>query len=172
MAIAMVAMLAFGGTYAYFTAEVSGVIAGEEITTGHVAIAMGTKNTITKKTLETLAVPGDTLWTVDLSLDTSASNVKTYVFASWTLTNDEGLVLNTTIAEGSDWAAVEGETNVYYIAVDANTAKDTITFTGSVVLDAEDNGNDKMDVSASCSVAFATTQANHLTPAAAYALVK
>ena len=165
----MVAMLAFGGTFAYFTSKTS-TVSASKVTTGHVAVALGTKNSITKAFTADFAVPGDTVWSVDLDVDTSKTNVKTYVFATWTLTNESGVKLTVTAPAAATWKQLKnGETDVagvFYAEVEAATT--SLSFTSTVVFDTT-NGNDTMDKEVSCSVSFAQAQFDHMESAyAAY----
>ena len=158
MAVAMVAMLAFGGTYAYFTASAGAAIESGSVTTGHVELGLGSNKTITKFAND-YAVPGDTLWDISIDVD-NKSNVKTYIFADWTLTNTDGLVLETT---ASTWTAVPGHANAFYVEAAANTDQ---TFTTKIVL-ATSNDNTKMDKTISCSVSFKSIQFDHFDDAQA-----
>lgn len=81
MAILMVAMLAFGGTYAYFTASVTAKNAG--FTTGKVMITGESTITATKEKI----VPGDKVFEEDTAITyTNGSNVNTFVYATLTFT--------------------------------------------------------------------------------------
>lgn len=79
MAILMVAMLAFGGTYAYFTASATG--ATQTAKMGHVKLGANGTLTATSGNL----VPGDTLFTGNVGFQNN-SNVKTIVLAKFALT--------------------------------------------------------------------------------------
>ena len=153
----MVAMLAFGGTYAYFTASAGEAIQSDKVTTGHVELGLGENKTITKDFDGSFAVPGDTLWDLTIDVD-NKSNVKTYIFADWTLTNEGGLTLETT---ASSWAEVPGHDGAFYVEAEAGVDQ---TFTTKIVL-ATSNDNTKMDKEITCSVAFKTIQFDHFTDA-------
>ncbi len=117
----MVAMLAFGGTFAYFTA--TSADKNTTVTLGYVSLTTdsGTTLNITK----TIAVPGDKLLenaTVTLS---NKSTVATYIFVSFSTEGDipDSVITSTIVgAEGTTLKLVDGETNVYYI--DAEAGKD------------------------------------------------
>ena len=119
MGIVMVAMLAFGGTFAYFTA--TSADKNTTVTLGYVSLTTdaATSLNITK----TIAVPGDELLkdaTVTLS---NKSTVATYIFVSFSTTGDiPASAITSTIvgAEGTTLTPVENETNVYYIDAAAN----------------------------------------------------
>ena len=82
MAIAMVAMLAFGGTYAYFTAEAKD-LATSGLTTGKVEIAVGAEAAIELATSN--VVPGQKFLNAsEILLDDGDTNVAMYVFAKVT----------------------------------------------------------------------------------------
>ena len=85
MAIAMVAMLAFGGTYAYFTA--SSAAAGSNVTTGVVSVRVGANATITKTGAVTNTKVLDAV-----TINADQTTVKAYVFVTFdaTITDYEG----------------------------------------------------------------------------------
>ena len=84
MAIAMVALLAFGGTYAYFTATAqSQGVTG--ITTATVAISTGAANSQTASAAaKTNALPGEKVFNDVAITVTNTSTVDVYVFATVT----------------------------------------------------------------------------------------
>ena len=163
----MVAMLAFGGTFAYFTATAT-KIDSDTVTTGTVAIANGEGASITKTFTADYAVPGDTLWTVNVTLN-STSNVKTYIFAIWELTNESNATL--TVSPPSGWTPLtDGESSnvegVYYQEVEADT--DSVSYASNVVF-ATSNGNNMQGKTISCSLQFHASQFDHFDDAyAAY----
>ena len=80
MAVAMVAMLAFGGTFAYFTATTTE--ASDTATTGTVKLGANTIATL----VDTNVVSGQQLFGESSKVQvTSASNVDTYVFITFTV---------------------------------------------------------------------------------------
>ena len=83
MAIAMVAMLAFGGTYAYFTATTS-ELASSGLRTGTVNIAVNEKTALTA--VEDYAVPGSKIYDNETVAFTNTSTVDMYVYATLTVT--------------------------------------------------------------------------------------
>ena len=137
MAVVMVAMLAFGGTYAYFTATASEV--KNTVTTGTVKLNANTMATLVSDKV----VSGSSLIDTGSVQVTSASNVDTYVFVTFSVTFDgagnpkksaaecttEGdYFLDVTQAAG--WTPVSDETNVYgrlVTAAEANTPIDVCT---------------------------------------------
>jgi len=84
MAVVMIAMIAFGGTYAYFTATAS---KGAAFETGKVALTAG--GTLTTET--TGVVPQDKIITENVSF-TNASTVETYVAVVFDVTYDGGVL--------------------------------------------------------------------------------
>ena len=118
MAVAMVAMLAFGGTYAYFTAS-SKAVENKELKTGIVQVTVGDVVNVTDTTLVT---KHKVLEAVNVSA--GATNVKTYFFVTFdmTITGSDGVeiedhseILNAAAAiNTTDWKAVTGVDNVYY----------------------------------------------------------
>ncbi len=147
----MVAMLAFGGTFAYFTATTTAQ--SKEVQTGRVQLGANSTFTLTTK-----VVPGQELLVGDENkvTITSNSNVKTYVFVKFSvdITKATGEGYNTAVlkkvtaepkAEGeykltptvaADWKLVPDQTDVYYAVIEgaeASTPKDvcsSITFDG------------------------------------------
>ena len=137
----MVAMLAFGGTFAYFTATTTAK--SGTFTTGTVNLTAGEY----KITTDTL-VPGDAIIDQAVTYE-NKSNVKTYVFVKYTVekaadsevelpadTTAESLVKATGLGEG--WTELTGVDGVYYKALDAAT-EDTkaLTFATALVLNPE-----------------------------------
>ena len=118
----MVAMLAFGGTFAYFTA--TSADKNTTVTLGYVSLTTdaATSLNITK----TVAVPGDKLLdNAEVTL-TNASTVSTYIFVSFSVVNgDIPEAMITSNINGKDEATkltpVPDETNVYYIDAAATT---------------------------------------------------
>ena len=93
MAVLMVAMMAFGGTYAYFTATTAKVT--ETATTGRVQL---TENSAYE--LNAIVVPGQELLAEDKTVSVvSNSTVKTYVFVKF----------SATFAKGTEGTYVDGE---------------------------------------------------------------
>ena len=120
MAVVMVAMLAFGGTYAYFTAEAKDVTG--TATTGYVRL---TSNQDAFKSIKTNVLPGDSLITGDIVIATVATTdgsgnyvaVKVTVTAEDKEGNDVTSELGfTTITPGEDWAETTSNSGIYYLA--------------------------------------------------------
>ena len=137
MAVVMVAMLAFGGTYAYFTATASEVEG--TATTGTVKLNANSIGTLVTDKV----VSGSSLLKSGSVQVTSASDVDTYVFVTFSATFDgsgnQKESAAECIAEGDyylavtqagGWTLVSGETNVYgrkVTAAEANTPIDVCT---------------------------------------------
>ena len=138
MAIVMVAMLAFGGTYAYFTAH-SKAIAGGSVTTATVVLN-GNEATVSNTTSRNV-VPGQTAFETDATVTAKhSSTTATYVFVKMTTNNnmyvevdgeDEEVFELTTTSAGTDgtdgWTALTGVDGVYYMAVDAVETETALT---------------------------------------------
>ena len=140
MGIVMVAMLAFGGTFAYFTATANN--ATGSVTTGTVKLENKTGAAITRTSTEDI-VPGAYLYGTAAAYQeielTNSSDVATYVFAKFTAEAKSGTeavtiniegkpsVLKTTVKEeAGKWTKLSD--GVYYLALDANAAADTFGF--------------------------------------------
>ena len=122
MAVVMVAMLAFGGTYAYFTATASQKTG--EITTGHVKLsADGEGATITN--IKDDVLPGDALFGSDLTLTVDVTGDQgAYVAIKFTITGGTGLSISAdsiVAASGNGWYKT-GTDNVYIYGSNATTA--------------------------------------------------
>lgn len=166
MAVVMVAMLAFGGTYAYFTATATKKSTGE-FTTG--SIKLEANDDATFVTGLTNVVPGDKLTTGPLTLTTTSVGTDSYIAIKVTIkaTDAKGtpLVLDgtslasaigllatapTTEYTGSKWVAGTDEnyTNVFVLAT-TDTDTPTPVATGqtikitdaALIFQADDNWN-------------------------------
>ena len=135
----MVAMLAFGGTFAYFTATTDQ--ASGTVTTGTVQLAANGMATLVADKV----VSGQELFKSGTVTVTSQSNVDTFVFVTFSATFGDGSTgtpatsLDEMDADGeyyldidqaAEWTAVPGHTNVLYRRVDANTADPMDVCTG------------------------------------------
>ncbi|HJD06093.1 MAG TPA: SipW-dependent-type signal peptide-containing protein [Candidatus Onthoplasma faecipullorum] len=141
MAVAMVAMLAFGGTFAYFTAEATDVTG--QATVGTVEISTGATTTITAAS--TYAVPGATIYNNQSVSLTNTSTVDIYVFATLSAQIDgqdlyvqtgedpsysyESAITAKLGASISNWTAVSGHDGVYGYKVTASTQPSAFIFT-------------------------------------------
>lgn len=143
MAVVMVAMLAFGGTYAYFTATATTKTTGE-FTTGSIKLESNKEATFVSGL--TNVVPGDALTTGPLTLTTTSKGTDSYIAIKVTIdaTDAKGTELNlagtslasaigllatepTTEYTGSKWVAGTGNyTNVFVLAT-TDTDTDTPT---------------------------------------------
>ena len=132
----MVAMLAFGGTFAYFTAtttEKSGTA-----TTGTVQLGENTMATLVADKV----VSGDSLFESGSVQVTSKSNVDTWVFITFTAEMDGGTQVASKgdidgdgdfcleISQASGWDPVDGHAGVLGRKVTANTATPMDVCTG------------------------------------------
>ena len=178
MAIAMVAMLAFGGTYAYFTADAA-TISGTDAKTGKIELTNGSAAITTSfdgSAAGKFAVPGDTLWAVNVTPVNGDTNVKTYVFATWGVEDTDAVLEVASKLDGDDedelpdgvdgWFPLDGEDGVYYTIVDAG--EEIPAFKDSVVF-ATSNKNNMMNLTIKCSIQFRSIQYDYAgTPAEAY----
>ena len=151
MAVIMVAMLAFGGTYAYFTAT-AGEIKSDELTTARVKLGVPTITTVANTTL---LLPGQPITTAPISI-ANESNVDTYVFVTVSIDvtkGNEAVVLkNKAGAELTDAQAfgfgisdagtgftkfveLDGQEGVYWSRVNADTT--SANFVNSLTLSAD-----------------------------------
>ncbi len=152
MAVVMVAMLAFGGTYAYFTASTSAK--STNFTTGKVVL---TNSGAEISVISDKVVPGDTIISEAISY-TNGSDVNTYIAVVMTVkkgTNSGDAEEVTDLSEISgainlgvtaSWQQCETSTNVY-IAKGANFAVspsgDPIAFTtGAVTFNVDEHYTD------------------------------
>ena len=158
MAVVMVAMLAFGGTYAYFTATATKKSTGE-FTTGSIKLEANDDATFVAGLTD--VVPGDKLTTGPLTLTTTSAGTDSYIAIKVTIeatdANDEPLVLTGTSLEsaigllatepttGSTWVAGSGNyTNVFVLAATttptAVATAQTIKITdAALIFQADDN---------------------------------
>ena len=144
MAVVMVAMLAFGGTYAYFTATATKKTTGE-FTTGSIKLEANDDATFVSGL--TNVVPGDALTTGPLTLTTTSAGTDSYIAIKVTIKatddNDAPLDLTDTSLEsaigllatepttGSKWVAGTGNyTNVFVLAA---TKTPTAVATGQTI---------------------------------------
>ena len=135
----MVAMLAFGGTFAYFTATTAGYTGSA--TLGTVSLK---DDAATQIKIQGLCVPGDKLVDNKAVTLTNASDVDTYIFVTFkvesTLPEAAKDKITGTIA-GEGWTALTGEANVYYIDAAASTNY-TGTVNISISADLAENNHD------------------------------
>ena len=124
----MVAMLAFGGTYAYFTASAT-TATSDGLKTGYVKLSAG--NNVTSVITTEAVLPGSPLLTGDLEYTVSTSDTKgNYVAIKVTLTTgdetvDAGLKLSD-LNPGSQWTKLSD--GIYYTETAVKTTeKATVT---------------------------------------------
>ena len=152
MAVAMVAMLAFGGTFAYFTATAKQDSA--DITTGYVKL---NSNGGLAKIELTNVMPRDELVAADgitLTVDTSEAKGN-YVAIKFTITavaedgspidvSSLGLNADSILASnGEGWYKADADNNIYIYGTDESTAVaktgEVIVNSSAFVFDATDN---------------------------------
>ncbi len=163
MAIVMVAMLAFGGTYAYFTASATGVT-NHQIKTGKVSLTTDVNDGTGDDAIATFVtgpvVPGMEILAEDQKLSvTNLSTVETFIYVTFSVEIDgleaptgmgEGYNFETekakllTVGDHTGWTALDGETGVYWkragIAItDEDTEADEIDFCTSITFNADNN---------------------------------
>ena len=166
MAIAMVAMLAFGGTYAYFTDTATGSTTNS-VLTGTVDLGASATVTLAIQDDETLLLPGDTL-TMTANVD-NTSDVAIWAFVVFDLTGDTLPDGTLTMTPASGWTLLEIDgkeisKDVYYAPVTAGGTV-AITATGTFLVTAD--GAAYMGKNVGASATFAATQSRHLDTAAA-----
>ncbi len=109
----MVAMLAFGGTYAYFTASATDKTGS--ITTGHVKLSVdGEGSTFTG--IANNVLPGDELFSDDATLTvTTTDTTGNYVAIRFTITAASGLTLSadSIVADSGNGWYPSGTENIY-----------------------------------------------------------
>jgi len=136
MAIAMVAMLAFGGTYAYFTATTSAVDSGE-VTMGYVKLSTTAVAGFTTAVADRL--PGDTVLNGGVTLDpTGTSRLATdgaYLAVRITIGGTAAAsasALGFDTALGNDWQETSKDSGIY-ITKEVVKASKTIFATGFTI---------------------------------------
>ncbi len=160
MAVVMVAMLAFGGTYAYFTATATKKTTGK-FTTGSIKLESNDDATFVSGL--TNVVPGDALTTGVLTLTTTSAGTDSYIAIKVTIeaTDAKGATLDLTGTSlesaigllatepttGSKWVAGTGNyTNVFVLAATKTPTKvataQTIKITDeALIFQADDDWN-------------------------------
>ena len=138
MGIVMVAMLAFGGTFAYFTATAKDIEA--KTVTGTILLSNSSTSAIDLKKQNVL--PKESLLSDDdvaaMKFSTKSSNRAQIVFVTFTasavgsnsqeITLGQDFKLDITVPTGSDWVQLETDTGVYAKLVAADTEE--VAFTG------------------------------------------
>ena len=157
MAIAMVAMLAFGGTYAYFTSSTAAATSDAVKTA---TIMLQNNAAVTLSTTADEILPGEK---VSMSATiTDASTRDSYVFVNVKLTGVPATA-TLTLSDPEGWTKYENAdegTTVYYKEI---TAKDTVSLESEGTFVAEDksvNGEagDLMGVDITVTARFASAQ--------------
>ena len=171
----LVAVLGFGGTYAYFNSNTDKV--GGQFTTGHVTMEANTDKVVISA--GDLVVPGQPIIEEKLTV-TTKTNVDSVLFAVVTA-KVEGA--GTTIEIGKDkaidmeiatgWVPLETNTNgtlVYVFGTESNGIFNDGAITGTahdfttdkIYLDREVKGVENMDVKVTLEIQFFITQASYL----------
>ena len=112
MGIVMVAMLAFGGTFALFTAQAS-TKTSAEFTTGTIKLTSGV--TFASET-DANILPGSKITTAAITVKPEAVGTKSFVAVKLTITGTgsvDDLNLNNVLADG--WVALTGENKGIYV---------------------------------------------------------
>ena len=141
MGIVMVAMLAFGGTFAYFTATTNNSTATAKL--GTVRISNTSENKAISLTKNLL--PGDVVLSkTDYKLE-NKSDVATYVFIKFTaeVTGTTATVATLLdIAEPTGWTKLADVDGVYYRADEGAIAEGAVPFEVKVKADLQDRWED------------------------------
>ena len=159
----MVAMLAFGGTYAYFTATADKATS-EKVTVAKIAIK-GADVALTLAQTKTNVLPGDEV-TMAATI-TNESNRSIYLFVAFNVNLPEGTSATDVSLDltPADWTEYK-ETGVYYTTV---TATGEQTFNAAGTFEATDTSNEGeidgtiMGQDITVSVRFAATQSENIT---------
>ena len=138
LSLILVAVLAFGGTYAYFTAKGTG--------TGNITMGtLGINDTITVDVQTDKVVPGqDALKTPVKFSSSDKTDVPMMMLAKVEITAETGATIITKATFGSDWEAVADHEGFYAYKgtgyKTAGTASEEFTLVEKVYVDRE-NGN-------------------------------
>ena len=177
----LVAVLAFGGTYAYFSAQNAGVTGG--FSTGHLAIGANDVSSFFASDVSGIIVaPGQTIASQSVSAEVD-SNIKYYIRAKVTINIAKDDVYGAgehkcgvtepdvgAIVVTADWTQ-EGSTGYYYPTYAVNdpaatgyNATKAITFTATVAPWVGAKGcTEYMDAEVTVTVQLEVMQAEHLT---------
>ncbi|MFQ6752082.1 MAG: TasA family protein [Clostridia bacterium] len=121
MAVAMVAMLAFGGTYAYFTATATTGVSGQTIKTGVIQLKVDDSITSVFSTNVGNLLPGDALFDDGLTLSTAGSTAESYVAIKVTISGAiTGLSIELATTDGT-WVESAEDSNIYVLAASTGT---------------------------------------------------
>ncbi len=125
MGIMMVAMLAFGGTFAYFTATATKNSAS--ITTGTVGLQVsqisGDAYTLTMENV----VPGDVISSSALTLTTESAGTDLFIAIKVVLTNEDGSLAGNNLADVTKWLNATPYTSATWV----RTSTDNVYVLGS-----------------------------------------
>ena len=139
MAIAMVAMLAFGGTYAYFTDNANFTVTSGQ--TGRISLTSGT--TFTQTTVQKNIVPGEKVFAQDATLTVvDESNRAAYIFIEFNITAADVTDSSDLTISGLDKAKLDNEQTASItltpVEVTVGEGEDAVTKTVYYIL-TEDN---------------------------------
>lgn len=158
LSLVLVAVLAFGGTYAYFTAKNDKT---GSITMGTLGLSEITLTTQTNK-----VVPGQDALTAPVTFTSSATtDIPMIMLAKVEITAAEGATIKTDATVNSTWAAVTGHEGYYaYKGTGYKTAgspSEEFTVVDSVFVD-RTNGNDIMGKTLTVKVTVWAMQADYV----------
>ena len=158
LCLALVGILAFGGTYAYFSAkqEKTGTI-----TMGTLGLSELTLSVDTGK-----VVPGQDALTAPVTFSSSdTTNVPMIMLAKVEITAEEGATIKTAATVNNTWEAVTGHEGFYAYKgtgyKTAGTASENFTLVDSVYVD-RTNGNDIQGKTLTVKVTVYAMQADHV----------
>lgn len=158
LSLVLVAVLAFGGTYAYFTAKKD---ATDSITMGTLGLSEITLTAQTGK-----VVPGQDVLTVPVTFaSTATTDIPMIMLAKVEITAEEGAIITTAATVNNTWEAVTGHDGYYAYKgtgyKTAGTASENFTVVDSVFVDRA-NGNDIMGKTLTVKVTVWAMQADYV----------
>ena len=158
LSLILVAVLAFGGTYAYFTSYAT---KEGTITMGHLGIGEITLTTETDK-----VVPGQDALSDPITFKSDeTTNVPMIMLAKITIAAEQDATIKTNETVNANWEAVTGHTGFYAYKgtgyKTAGTAGETFTVVDSVYVD-RTNGNEIMDKTLTVTVTVWAMQADYV----------
>ena len=158
LSLILVAVLAFGGTYAYFTDKAT---ATDEITMATLGI---TEITLTVE--DGKVVPGQDVLTAPISFKSDANtNAPMIMLAKVEIAPESGATIATAATVNTTWEAVTGHTGYYAYKgtgyKTAGAASENFTLVDSVFVDRE-NGNDIMGKKLTVTVTVWAMQAEYV----------
>ena len=157
LCLALVGILAFGGTYAYFTAKGAG--------TGNITMGtLGINETITVDVQTSKVVPGQDALKAPVKFSSSdKTNIPMMMLAKVEITAETGATIITKATFSSDWEAVADHEGFYAYKGSgyktAGTASEEFTLVENVYVD-RTNGNDIMGKTLTVTVTVWAMQAD------------